>query len=184
MVDEKMIPEKDMVSYKKQVGAKIDKLEKENTNLKALKTQAESQISTLKANLEDDEEVKKVRNFLLDEETRLNKIGTSLDEREGAASKRERAAQAKEIAAELKAQGLEVEEQSLIDAEDMWKMKSDLLVDFLSKENKEKKAPENPAENVFDAGHGGIVQKDVWDMTDEEFEKHDAQLKKVALSRK
>ena len=164
---------------------KLHQAEDKIITLETSNSQYEAQLKTAKANLEDDDEVKEVRAYLLKMDEDLAKKGEEIKRNGIAHTTRERAVRAKELKLDYKSKGLELEEEALIGAEDMEKFVTDRYVEFQAKEIEGlKKNPSNPSETVFESGAGSVVKKSPMQMTDQEFEKHWQGQKAEALSKK
>ena len=185
----KMVPEWQLLKIKD----KAEKLEKElsEANTKMSKIDSErntlqAKVKTLMTDLEDEGEVKELREYLLQKDGELTARENKFKEQETSVSKRGREVRAKELAIDLKSKGVEFDETTLLGVEDMEKHASDLYVEFLAKENEKLKAtPQaNSPEAVFESGEGANIKKSVTQMTDAEFEAHWNAQKQEALSRK
>ena len=176
----RMIPETDLITFKESAKNREKKLElalaeerSKRTESETLVKQYESQIKTLKTNLEDDEETKNVRQFLMDEDKRIAEDRSKLDTDRKANEGLLKEAKAKMLVLDYKGKGLELKEEDLLTQEDMDKHVNGLWVEHLSKENERLKAqPSTPAEGIFERGGGDVIKKAVPAMSNEEFEKH------------
>jgi len=179
MGDEKMIPESQLITFKKaaenretklreQVAKANGELTERNSAVRTL----EAQLKTSKLNLEDDEKMKEVRSYLLDEDKRIQDLQAEIDKKVASVKERERGARAKELALDGKSKGLEITPEELLEAEDMEKFSSTKYVEFLAKENERLKNEPSTPETVFERGAGGVVTKTVANMSDAEFDKH------------
>lgn len=198
MGNERMVKESDLIAVKKAsakneqaLKAQVDELTRRVAAEQTARRQAESQIQILRANAADDEEVKKIRDYLLSEDTRLSTEREKYDKDVTALKDRERKVRAGEIASDLKSKGVEFDMETLQNAEDIEKFSHDLYVEHLAKENEElKKAketpqePQNPAESVVERGTGGLVKKGVWAQSDKEFDQTYETMRQEALSKK
>lgn len=185
----KMVPEWQLLKIKD----KSEKLEKElsEANTKMSKIDSErntlqAKVKTLMTDLEDEGEVKELREYLLQKDGELTDRENKFKEQETSVSKRGREVRAKELAIDLKSKGVEFDDATLLGAEDMEKHASDLYVEFLAKENEKlKTTPQaNSPEAVFESGEGAHIKKTVAQMTDAEFTAHWNAQKQEALSRK
>ncbi len=175
----KVVPESDLMAVK----AILKKVQEELSKTKEELTQTKSELKVAKMTEVDDEDVKKVRDFLLNTETELNKKQTELDKREE--SLKETEASVKEREKEARVQALaseyEVEVDAIKEAEDPEKEALKLKLGRLAKGKEE-----SPAENTFETQSGGVVKKNIEniDVTTpegrKEFEKVEAELKKAA----
>ena len=167
MPEEKMVKESDLIALKKKtekLELKNSELEKQVAEAEGARRQAESQMKVLKANLEDGTAEKEIRDFLLAEEERVNKLRGETEGNVATLKEREKVARAKELAMDLKSKGVEIDHQSLLDADSMELKAKDVYIEFLAKQREEAKKEETPAETVFDRGKGAVSKKDVWAM--------------------
>lgn len=149
-----------------------------------------SELKMAKANLTDEEEVKKVREFLLERDQELNEREATLEKRQGELTnrqttldKRDKEESVKSLIAKYSPKGEDDEtkksikafEDAVKGAEDPEKEALRLYAERLAKE---KEKPPTPAEETFEsAPAGGIIKKQPKDMTNEEFAKFEAGLK-------
>lgn len=182
----KMVPESELLTIKGIMRSKEKKWEMRETELTGQVSQLQNQLKIAKANGEDSEEVRLVKQDLIDQAKELETKRSKLDDDLNSHTKREREFRARVIAADLKSKGVEVEVESLLDAEDMERHSKDLLVDYLAKENEAlKKGPqERSPESVFERGSGGLFKKMPKDMNREEFAELEKNLKLQAASSK
>lgn len=181
------VPIADLMKLK----SKLEKTEKERDDALAKIPDFESQVRKLSAdlktatlNLQDDDEVKLTRDFLMMENETLEKARKERDEKDKALLVRERGARAKELRMDYKSKGLDLKEEDLLSAENMEDYSKTQHLEFLAKENERLKAkPSNPAESVFDGSEGGVIKKQPKDMTDAEFVTHVQNLQKTALAK-
>lgn len=185
----KMVPESDLIALKERVRKLTSQLSEKDTKIAELSTstsELQKQLKAAKANLEDDDEVKEVRQYLLDEGARIAKLEAEHKTRESSMTERERKVRAKELVADYAAKGLTLKEDDLLTAEDMEKHGSDSYTKFLAEENAKLKSQpkQGTPESVFDGGPGGIVKKQPKDMTDQEFTAYYDGLRQEALSKR
>ena len=152
----KMVPEKDLLA----VAARRDKYKAELAEKDSLVAKLQAELRVAKLNVEDDEEIKAVKEYLLG-------LADSIDQREKKHSKdladfeeREKDSRVKALAEEY---GVDLD--VIKDAEDPEK-EALRIVARQAKENKEK-APES----VVDLSPSVTTKKNVWDMSDDEFNK-------------
>ena len=193
MPDEKdkkpqVVPIADLMKLK----TKLEKVEKEREDALAKVSDFESQVRKLNAdlktattNLEDDDEVKQVREFLMKENETLEQKLKDIETKGKALFTRERGARAKELITDYKSKGLVLKEEDVLSAEDIDDYAKSQHLEFLAKENERLKAqPSNPAESIFEGGEGSMVKKQPKDMTSAEFATHLKNLQTEALSKK
>lgn len=185
--DKKMVPERDLIAVKerlKKAEDTISSLRKQHSEATLAAETYKRQLETSKVDLQDDDEMKEVRKYLLEHEENLVKKERELSDRETAALERERKSHAKELVSEYKGRGLELSEEELLNAEDMDGFVKDAHADFLAKENERLKANPSGPESVFDQGSGAVVKKEPKDMTDAEFTAYYSNLEKATLSKR
>lgn len=189
MLDEKkavkMVAASDLVAIKNILRDKEKRWEVERTALTQKVSQLENVVKIAKTNGEDSAEVEAVKKMLLDQDSEVATKRVKLDEDLNSYSKREREFRARELASDLKVKGVEIEPDALLDEEDMETKSKDLLVEFQAKEiERLKTQPSGKSpESVFEDGSGGVLKKQVKDMTDAEFAAFEKHLKQGALSK-
>jgi len=185
--DRKMVPESDLIALKKRnekLEDTVSSLKGELADTKAEVVNVRSELKIAKVDSEDAGEISEVKQYLLNEEKRLNQLRTDMDKdltsRQDTLTKREREVGAKEL---VEKYGVDFES---ISGEDnlagMEKKATELYTERLARENeelkgKEKNSPEYETENP------SIVKTTVKGMSDEEFEQHWAKQKQEALSK-
>ncbi len=191
MAEDKMIPEAQLITYKKSAENREEKLKKtitemtqERDGLKTSNSTLSANVKTLKANLEDEGEVKEVREYLLEEDKRITELRSQTEKDRASVAGERKEVRARELVAEYGPKGLALEKETLLNEEDMDKYALSSFNEFLVKQKGETKPPENPAESVFDTGDGSVVKKSVKDMSDDEFNKHWNQNFQTSLSKK
>ena len=152
MAEDKMVKEADLIAFKKSAESRekkfkqeLEELNKRVADAEAGRRQVESQLKITKVDLEDDEEVKKVREFLLNEDKRIENEAKKLQERLDSFTKRERGVMAKELAFEMKSKGVELKEEALLEAEDMKAKAAEVYTEFLVQQNENLKRQGSPA---------------------------------------
>lgn len=194
---DKMIPESDLIKFKKGAEGREERLKTENEGLRTKVTTltteastAKAQLKTVKSNLEDDGEVSELRDYLLKEDEK-NQANSSKNEQDRTSlDKREREVRVKEIVAEYKSKGVELDSDEIVKADDMDNFAVAAFNDHLAKENealRKGETPENPnsPESVLDINTGTpISKKKVADMSNEEFDKSWASMNAEALAKK
>lgn len=153
---EKTVPLSQLMALKekeKKTRAELEEAKTSNAKLT-------SELKIAKTDIDDDEEVKGVRKFLVDEDTRIKEAATKLDKDTATFNERAKESQVKAWASEHG-----VKEEDIVDAEDPEKEALRLKAERLTEE---KKAPGS----VFESGGGGVAGVQPKDMTDEAFEKH------------
>ena len=190
MVD-KMVKEADLIAVKKgaierekRLREQIEDLNRRVVDSESRQRQAESQLKIAKTNLDDDVEVKSVREYLLSEDARLKQERQKYQDDLTSFDKRERGVRAKELHMDLQSKGVEIDLDSLLGAEDMEGESHRIFTEFLVKQNEELKKGKgtSPAESVFESGAGASTKKQPKDMTTPEFAEHVRTLKQMALS--
>ena len=181
----KTVPESDLIAIKNILRDKEKKWDAEREKLTLKTGQLENELKIAKANGDDSEEVAMVKKGLIDQADRVKADREKLGEDLNSYTKREREFRAREIASGLKVRGLEITPESLLAEDDMDSKAKDLLVEHLAKENETlKQSPgKGSPESVFETGSGGVLKKQVKDMTDDEFKSFERQIKQVALSK-
>lgn len=185
----KMVPEKDLIALKERLRKTEEKAAeaaKRLADLTASNATLERQLKTAKANLEDDDEVKEVREYLMQHDAEVSQKAKDAEARDTSLKERERKVRARELVADYKAKGLELTEDGLLSAEDMETYAKDSHAEFQAKEiERLKNQPQaGSPEGVFESGRGGVVKKQPKDMTDAEFDAHWQSLQAGALSKK
>ena len=184
----KMIPERDLLAVKEQVKKLKEEIAKERT------TRAELEAKLMVADITDvdDEDVKAVREYLVEKETELAQREAALrqrdeemGEKETTFKERERDSRVQALASQYKLDAKQIED--LTTADDPEKRALELVVERLtSQKGEEMPKEEKPsAEEIFEGTPaGGKVKKSPLDMNSKEFAVYEAQLKKEALAKR
>ena len=178
----KMVPVGDLIAYKKSSQEREKKLREELAETKGKLASQEEEINILKTDLNDDDEVKRVKLLLLEDNKKLKGERAKLNSDLTGFKEREKLVRAKELFAELKGKGVEFKESDLMDAEDMEAKATDLYVEHLAKENDELKHKEPGS--LYESETPTVVKKDYASMPTAEFMKEYESKKREALSRR
>ena len=160
----KTVPEGDLIAFKKGSLEREKKLKEELANLR----DELSQVKISQTDVEDDEEVKKVKEYLLSEDKRIKTQRAKLEADLTTYEKRERVVRAKELASQRG-----VDEETLLASEDMDTKSLELYAERLAKEKAEleEKLKSSP-ERIYETGGGGQLRKQPKDMSKDEFDKY------------
>ena len=169
----KMVRESDLLAVKSQLKGFKDQLSSKDAEIVRLT----SELKAAKVNLEDDDEVKDVRKWLIDRAAELDerqseqeKIKQDIEEREASFKGKERGSLVQTLASKY---GIEID--AIKDADDPEKEALRLVVEREAGEIK------TPAEKTFETTPaGGRVKKDVWKMKPDEFQEYEQELKEKA----
>jgi len=161
--DKKMVPESDLIALKKGSREREIQAKEELATLRGELADTRAELKIAKLNTEDEEEVRKVKSHLVDEDKELEAKREKLNSDLASLGERERGVVAKELASKY---GVDVE--SISGEEDLPSMKIKALE--LHAENLAKEKEEASKESVYESGPGGTTNKAVWDKTEEEFE--------------
>lgn len=175
----KTVPESAIISLRESTTKEIRRLKEELATTRTELSKSTSELKIAKVNMEDDEEVKKVRDYLLDREEELNKRKATLEEDLTSFTERERGVRAKELATKY---GVDVE--SISGEEDPEKKALELYAERLAQEKQALVEKQVSAESVFESGPGGTIKVQPKDMSDADFDKHVKKLHDEALSKK
>jgi len=173
----KVVPESDLIAVKRKAQEIEKRLREELAELKGKLAEAESELEIGATDVEDDEEVKKVKTYLKGEDNKIKQERAKLDADLAAFQERERESRVQTLASQY-----QVEIDAIKDAEDPEKEALRLANERLAKEKEEAETKASP-ESVFEHGAGGIVKKPILDMNDAEFEAKEKALKAESLSR-
>ena len=169
----KMVPESQLMAVKNKASEELRRLKEELADKVAELANAKSELEVSHTDVEDDEEVQKVKAYLLSREKDINSKEAKLQKDLASYEEREKESRVQSLASLH-----QVELDAIKDAEDPEKEALRLVNERLSGEL-EKKA----SESVFETGSVGIVKKKVADMDDKEFEEFEQRLKKESLSK-
>ena len=157
------------------VRSKLEKAEKELSQLRTQNAQLNSELRIAKSNLDDEGDVKAVRAQLVEEADKLDKMRAELEQRETGVKEKERASQLQTLVSTY-----EVDIEQLQHADDPEKEALRLYAKRL-KEEKENKSPGLSPEDVVErASVSTLPKKSVIDMSKEEFGNYEKQLKVAA----
>ena len=169
----KTVPEKDLIAVKMREKALKDEL----AGYKSRLAETEAELEARATNMDDDDEVRKVREHLISENKKLANERASLDKDKASLSEERKEARVKTLASEY---GVELDD--IKDAEDPEKEALRLVNERLTKE-KADQATKTP-ESVYESSGGGAVKTNIKDMSDEEFMKYsDAKIQEASLKR-
>ena len=174
-VQSKMIAESDFLAFKEGSLGRERRLKAELVTVKKELGIAQSELKVAKMNGEDDEEVAKVKAYLVAEAKKVEAQRAELDA--DLASKQERDKEAKTQALVTK-YGVDIE--SISGEDDPEKKALELYAERLTKEVGELKR----SAQVFETGSVGMTKKQPKDMDEKEFDTHTKQLREKALSGK
>ena len=184
----KMVHESDLIAVKKSMKSENDKLKEELAKIKSQYAETQAELEMAHTNVEDDEEVKQVKAYLLGlkkevlvAKAEFEKEKSKYQEDLTAFQEREKESRVKTLASEY---GVELD--AIKDAEDPEKEALRIKAERLTKEIEEKKTPES----VYEASQTGIVKKQPKDMETtppstgglSEFDRYWEAKKKEALS--
>ena len=177
----KMIPESDIIAFKKGSTEREKRLREELAESKQRAVEAEAGLKIAKTDTEDEEAVNEIKKYLLKREATLNEKNETLDKRDkDLASKEEE--REKEDRVKMLASEYQVEAKDIKDADDQEKEALRLVTKRLTEEKEQKEAP-TPG-SVFESNTPGSVKKNVKDMNDPEFDKAWEEKNQEALSKK
>jgi hypothetical protein len=162
----RMVPESDLIAAKKAGEHREKVLRDQLAQVSQSVSRLENELKIAKANGEDNDEVRKVKELLLEQDRVLEEKRSKYEQDLASVSDRERKARARELVVDLKGKGVEVEVDTLLGAEDMDRHSKDLLVEFQAKEIERLKAQpaKGTPESVFDLGNGGVTKKSIKDI--------------------
>lgn len=173
--EKKMVPESDLVAFKRGAIEREKRLKEELAKKDDALAEANAQLKIAQANLEDDAEVAKVRDSLVERDRKLTEKEQKLEKDLASFNEREQEVRVQALATE---HGVEIDD--IKDAEDPEKEALRLKAERLTKEAEEaKKSPES----LYESGTPGSVKTQPKDMSDEEFEAHVKAERTKALSK-
>lgn len=175
---QKTVPASDLFAVKKQA----EKLQEELANTKAELADIKAELEIAHTDVEDSDEVARVKQYLLGLEKQVNAKVRDVEARE--AKLKEDLASYEERDKESRVQALasehQVEVDAIKDAEDPEKEALRLVNERLAKEKLELEG--KTPESVFETVGGGVIKKKIADMNDAEFAQKEKELKAEALS--
>jgi len=171
----KMVPESDLFAVKKPRDAEIKRLKEELATIKQRGVELEAELKIAKMDDGDEAAVSEVKKYLLKRESDLNEKEGKLNKDLTSVAERE-----KEVAVKALASEHQVDIDAIKDADDPEKE----ALRIVAKRLTEKAEETPPPESVFESRTPGIVKKDAWAMSDEEFDKAFEDKRREALSKK
>ncbi len=178
--DQKMVPETDLIALREGSKSREKRLKAELDEAQRKIEELSDKERIARLNGVDDDEVKAVKKYLLEEEDRVNKLRAKHEKDVASYQERERGVRARELAAEYKQRGVEVDLDNLLNSEDMEKVALDRYAAFLAEENKRLKETKPPEPSVFESTPAGTSKKMPKNMTDEEFAEFEKTIKSKA----
>ena len=175
----KMVLEADLIAVKKGAKETERRLKEELAEIKEALAQAqtEAKVAKIEAVDRDDDEIKEVKTYLLEQEKKIRAERTKHEENLASFKERERGVRASELATKYG-----IDREVILAEEDMETTSVNLYAERLAKENEELKT--KTPESVYERGAGGIAKKGVWEKTPEEFEADVAKQRREALAKK
>ena len=178
------VPVADLLAQKNRAKKAEDALKaKEQELAQALSKnkKLEADLKVAKTDVEDDEEVKKIRASLIEEFDKLKAEQETHQKDLTSFTEREKKVRASELVAQAKTQyGVDIKVEDIIGSDNMDAEVNRHCLDTLAKQ----KAETPPAGSVYESGSGGIAKKGIPDMSDKEFADYVAKQTKEALSKK
>ena len=176
----KVVPESDFIAFKKGSIEREKRVKEELAKVKEQLSQTEAELKITKTDVGDDEEVSKVKGYLVEEARKLNQARAKLEADLTSFKGRD-----KEVRVKMLASKYGVDEESISEEEDPEKKALELFAERLTKEKEElaTKVKQSP-ESIYESGTPGAIKTQPKDMPDAEFDKHWEQKKQEALSRK
>jgi len=175
----KVVPESDLIAFKKGALDREKRLKEELAEVRVQLNALASELKVAHTDVEDDEEVKKVKEYLLSEEKRIQKERAKLETDVTAHKERERAVRASELATEYG-----IDKEAILAEEDIEVTAIKLHAEKLAKEVEELKEKQPSPESVYETGTGGKIKVAPADMSQEDFDAHYEQLKRDSLSKR
>lgn len=165
--------------------ATLIKAREESKRLREQLEEARGKVSSMevdlkvaRADMNDDDETKSVRQFLLEEKRKLDSERANHEKDLISLQGREREIRAKELATQY---GIDV---SLLDGEeDIEGVSLRLYADKLAEENKVLKEGKSPESKIYETGPQSLIHKMPKDMTAPEFAEFEKRLKETVPSR-
>ena len=178
--DQKMVPLAELVDFRKKARQREEELKGQLNERDQTIGSLQDELKVVGADMEDDEKIKSVRNYLLSERKKLDgeraKHQTAVTDIE----ERERAVAVKELVAEFRSKGVEVDAETLMDEKEPRLKCMELYAAHLEQE-KEEKTPES---KIYQTGAYGVIKKMPKDMDDKEFADYEKTIKAEALSKR
>ena len=178
----KVVSESDFIAFKKGSLERERRMKEELAKVKGQLSQTEAELKITKTDVGDDEEVSKVKAYLIEEAKKLRKERAELETDLTSFKERD-----KEVRVKMLASKYGVDEESISGEEDPEKKALELFAERLIKEKEESatlaaKKAETP-ESIYETGTPGGVKTQPKDMSDGEFDKHWGKIKREALSK-
>lgn len=180
--DQKMVPLAELVDIRRKARQREDELKGQLNERDQRIGSLEDELKVVGADMEDDEKIKNVRNYLLLERKKLDgerakdkKTATELEEREQAVA-------VKELVAEFRSKGVEVDAETLMDEKEPRLKCMELYATHLEQTAKEEKG--TPESKIYETGAHGVIKKMPKDMDDKEFADYEKTIKAEALSKR
>ncbi len=178
------VPIADLLAQKNKVKKLEDALKAKEAefaqtqgNIKKL----EAELKVAKASGEDDEEIKKIKQSLIEEFDKLRAEQEKHQKDLTSFTEREKKVRASELVAQAKTQyGVDLKVDDIVESENPELRVKEICLEALAKQ----KAETPPAGSVYESGTGGITKKQPKDMSDKEFSEYLTKQKNEALSKK
>ena len=164
---EQTIPLKDFVTFKKASEGRQKKLEEQLAQSTSKMAELEVDLDVARKTGGNDEEVKEVQNFLIEERKKVARLEAIAEQNRIALEKRERTIRAKELATEF---GIKI--QDLEDAEDLDSKALSLYADRLAKENEALKKKVSNSGTYETGAASAVTKKPIADMTPKELDEY------------
>ena len=169
-VEPKMVRESDLLAIK----AERDKLKEKLANSTRENSQLKSELQIAKTNGDDEDEVIRIKEALVAQAEEIRKDREKLDQDLASLTGREKESRVQALASQY-----QIEVALLMEEEDPEKKAMALALERLTSE-KETPSPESIVESSI---AGGLIRKQIKDMTDTEFAEKEKQLKAEYLAK-
>ena len=182
--DQKVVPLADFLALKKGSADREKKLKGQLDEALEQVSGLQSQLDIAKVDVDDDADVKVVRQDLLKRDKELRDGRAKHEKDLTAFAEREKVVKAKELVADYKARGVELDLDTLLGEEDMERKALDQFASHLAEENLslKTKEPVKPT-SFFESTMISSSKKQPKDMTDDEFKQFVKEETTKALSK-
>ncbi len=167
--ESKVVPLSDFVTFKKAAEGREKKLKAQLEEKAKEVEKAAGELRITKMNANDDEEVKTVKNYLLQKEQELRELEAAHSKRGTDLTERERKVKAKELVTDYKGRGVELDVETLLSEDDMDVYAMSKFSEHLAEvEKRVKETP--PSRAVYESTLASTNRKMPKDMNDAELE--------------
>jgi len=180
----------DFLAFKKGSLEREKQLKRELDEAKADVAKAQEETSIFSIDVDDEDEVKSVKKYLLEEKRKVDAERAKSEKTVTSLEERERKVMAKELASDYKERGMEITADELLGEDDMNRYAQDKYGEFLAEKEEglnkapEKEEPSAEEKKLYESEQPGIIKKSAADMKPEEFDAAwDAKMKE-ALSKR